>query len=300
MLHPCPKSTTRHVAQGSHFAWAIQMMDFVTREETLERMSAFITRMKHVLTAERFHRVNVLFEEYGVFDNQEYSASGATLGRQLKEQLTTVEGVAQDEWLIDVLDGQTEGLDVGILQRALTLAPEIADISALIDSYENTKDSLPVAVDILRGILRVNTLLQTNTPETASQVWEDITLIYDKLSSIPPSTLTVLHHGMQAVSRLLSPADLPSLRILLTDLSGPFTVPGQDHTGNASAVVLLDGLDMVDMVDMIPAMPPSPQVIQLVRTLDSAVGTDPIGTRESVQMLAKSGSFVLEVIEVFR
>ncbi|KAL4914852.1 hypothetical protein BDW62DRAFT_204216 [Aspergillus aurantiobrunneus] len=297
-----------------------EYLGFMTGPETLDGITGCVTRMKKALTAERIHRLNGVFDRQGLFDleDDEYQAFGEVLGKKLKVQFTTAEGISDVQQYLDTFDKllQSQALEEvvqSMQMRAAVLTPYMAeDVHAFFKQLSTVTDTAPVITAIIQGTVElIRPVLEAESRPNLVltwQFWADINLMLDRLWSVPSASLVNVQKFLETIVKLLQPERVQVLRLLIADVTGSFSAPGflgalpLNLPGNASAMVMGTGFGMLETVDTTPVLAPVvlEDVLRVLNGVDAFLVPGEVEkTREAVHALTEAGLFIAQVMQVF-
>ncbi|KAL4985595.1 hypothetical protein BDW68DRAFT_179546 [Aspergillus falconensis] len=297
-------------------------LDVATDPATLDAISSAMARVKQTLTGERIHRLRTVFDEWGVSDlnKDEYDAFGDVLGTKIKRQLATAEGISEIENFLDAMDSLLQGQTIHTLgdimqKRAAVLAADLAeDLRSFFDEVSSAVATVPGVLGVLRDFLDlIRPLLDSGFRDAwlPARVWAVAGFIIDKLSSVQGSALADWQGVLDAGLRFVRPERVEQLRVVITELQlgdtlSEFLVPVGANAGRNASVgpetffEFSSGMLHTHPTPVLEPDATGERLSMLIQMLDTRLAPAEIErTRETLQLLKSTSSFLLSVLGVF-
>ncbi|KAL4955779.1 hypothetical protein BDW69DRAFT_182244 [Aspergillus filifer] len=217
-------------------------VEWISDPVTVRSLTDRVSDVKGALTAERIHALNRLFEKQGILkmENEEYQAFGSVLGERLRWYLSTQEGLAELQVVVDMLNELHHShalvyLPQALLSRVGALTPDIADsvnhLSIHLTALFST-NALPQIATTVQDI--INLMGPLLDPSTRADIvlswplWADLNLVLNRVYATPGPTFREIQGILVALQSLLQADNGQQFRRLIRDpvQAGVYVAPG--------------------------------------------------------------------------
>ncbi|KAL4800181.1 hypothetical protein BDV19DRAFT_353567 [Aspergillus venezuelensis] len=300
--------------------------EWISDPATIRSLTERVSGVKEALTAERIHALNELFEKQGILKmrNEEYQAFGSVLGERVRWYVSTEEGLAELQVVVDMLNQLDTSHALAFLPQVLqsrvaALAPDLADavnhLSIHLTALSST-DVIPQIATTLQDIINLMTPLLDPSSRADTVLswlfWTDLKLSVNKVYATPITRFRESQSILVAIESLLQVDNGQKFRQLLRDpvqvreYAAPgLLVPVNLVTAQNVSAVVMSGLEFEMGMGDLGMTPVVPGESGHVSWAQDAIHTrlEPgqvEKTREGVRVMNETISFLVQIMEVFR
>ncbi|KAL4964937.1 uncharacterized protein BDV14DRAFT_200476 [Aspergillus stella-maris] len=301
-------------------------VEWISDPVTIRSLTERVSGVKDALTAERIHALNELLERRRMLkmENEEYQAFGSVLGERVRWYLSTEQGLAQLQLLLDMLNELHTShalvyLPHVLQSRVAALTPDLAGpvnhLSVHLTALSLT-DVIPQVTTTLQDI--INLMIPLLDPFTRADTalswlfWTDLNLVVNRVYATPLTMFRESHSILVFIDSLLQADNGQKFRQLLRDpvqtreyIAPSLLVPvNLGGAQNVSAVVM-SGLEFemgVSDLGMTPVVSgTSGHVSWVFDTIYARLEPGRVEeTRKSIKVMSETISLLVQIMEIFQ